>query len=151
MKRAVVCSVRITCDASDISFGDIWLKEMKGNPIKHTSCVIRNDKAFAMYQSAVNAGVITDSYISNRDMIRSQKRALVFKYNLAQAKVDFYHKQGKEIDLDTSTPCRWNHRLAFYLARKNQQYSEKHTDRLEKIPTPIIYYYMCFIRLLLNF
>ncbi|WP_251352938.1 Coenzyme F420 hydrogenase/dehydrogenase, beta subunit C-terminal domain [Hominisplanchenecus murintestinalis] len=31
--------------AADISFGDIWLKEMKGNPIKHTSCVIRNEKA----------------------------------------------------------------------------------------------------------
>lgn len=49
---------------------------MKGNPIKHTSCVIRNEKAKELYDAAVNAGVIVDSHISDRDMVRSQKRAL---------------------------------------------------------------------------
>ena len=72
--------------AADISFGDIWLSEMKGNPIKHTSCVIRNEKAKRFYDAAVNAGVIVDSHISDRDMVRSQRRALVFKFTCAPAK-----------------------------------------------------------------
>jgi coenzyme F420-reducing hydrogenase beta subunit len=137
--------------ASDISFGDIWLKEMKGNPIKHTSCVIRNEKAWKLYQSAVEAGAITDSHISGRDMVRSQKRALVFKFSCAPAKIKYFRKKGKELHLQADDRCRLNHRLAFYLAEKNRAYSEEYYDELRKIPHILIYYYMCFIRVLLSF
>lgn len=137
--------------AADISFGDIWLKEMKGNPVKHTSCIIRNERAWAMYRSAVEAGVIVDSHISDRDMVRSQKRALVFKYTCAPAKIKYFAKQGKSIGLVADDKCKWNHRLAFYFARKNKEYSEKHYDKLRKIPYILVYYYMCFIRVLLSF
>ena len=137
--------------AADISFGDIWLKEMKGNPIKHTSCVIRSQRALKMYRSAVKAGAIVDSHISDRDMVRSQKRALVFKFTCAPAKLRYYAKEGRHPDLTASDKCRWNHRLAFWLARKNLAYSEEHYDSLRKIPHMLIYYYMCFIRVLLSF
>ena len=137
--------------SADISFGDIWLKEMKGNPIKHTSCVIRNEKALAMYQSAVEAGAIIDSHISDTKMLKSQKRALVFKYNLAKAKKQYYAKHGKSVSVDDSAKCKWNHKLAFYLARKNKAYSEEHYEKLAHVPTWAIYYYMCFIRVLLSF
>lgn len=137
--------------AADISFGDIWLKEMKGNPIKHTSCVIRNERALAMYRQAVEAGAIVDSHISGRDMVRSQKRALVFKYTCAPAKLKYFAKQGKTINLTADDTCRWNHRLAFTLAEKNKRYSEEHYESLRKIPYILIYYYMCLIRVLLSF
>ena len=137
--------------AADIRFGDIWLKEMKGNPVKHTSCVIRNEKAWNMYRSAVEAGAIQDSHISDRDMVRSQKRALVFKYTCAAAKLKYLEKQGRRPALTADDKCKWNHRLAFYLARKNKDYSEKHYDRLRKVPYIFIYCYMCFIRVLLSF
>lgn len=146
----MVCQDQYAKNA-DISFGDIWLKEMKSNPIKHTSCVIRNEKAMEMYQSAVDAGVLVDSHISDTKIIRSQKRALVFKYNLAKAKTEYYKKQGKNIKLDDSAKCKWNHRLAYYLACRNKAYSEENYDKLEKKPMWLIYYYMCFIRALLSF
>lgn len=138
-------------NAADISFGDIWLKEMKGEKIKHTSCVIRNEKALQMYQSAVEAGKITDSHISGKDMVRSQKRALTFKFNCAKAKQDYFNKLGKKITIDTADRCKWNHKLAFYLARKNEAYSKENYEGMRKIPMPVIYYYMCFIRVLLSF
>lgn len=137
--------------AADLSFGDIWLKEMKGNPIKHTSCVIRNERAWAMYRQAVEAGAIVDSHISDRDMVRSQKRALVFKYTCAPAKMKYFEKQGKTVSLVADDKCKWNHRLAFYLAEKNKKYSEEHYEKLRKIPYILIYYYMCLIRVLLSF
>lgn len=137
--------------SADISFGDIWLKEMKGNPIKHTSCVIRNEKALEMYESAVKAGAIVDSHISDTKMLKSQKRALVFKYNLAKAKKAYFAKKGQNINIDDSAKCKWNHKLAFYLARKNKAFSEDKYEKLEKVPTWFIYYYMCFIRVLLSF
>lgn len=130
-------------NSSDISFGDIWLKEMKGNPIKHTSCVIRTQKAYDFLERAIKDGDIYAEHISDRDMVRSQKRALVFKFNAAKAKMN--------AALDTSDKCKWNHRLAFRLAEKNKKYSEKHYDKLAKKPIWFIYYYMCFIRVLLSF
>ncbi|MCR5792101.1 MAG: Coenzyme F420 hydrogenase/dehydrogenase, beta subunit C-terminal domain [Lachnospiraceae bacterium] len=136
---------------SDISFGDIWLKEMKGNPIKHTSCIIRNEKALSMFQSAVDAGAIVADRINDTKMVKSQKRALVFKFNLAKAKKKYYAKHGKNIAINADDPCKWNHKLAFYLARKNKKYSEEHYDKLSKVPVILIYYYMCFIRVLLSF
>jgi len=137
--------------SSDISFGDIWLKEMKKSSIKHTSCIIRNLKALDMYNSCVASGEMVDSHFSISDLLKSQKRALVFKYNCAKAKVKYYKSKGKNIKLDESSRCKWNHRLAFYLARKNNAFSVKQYDKLKKIPTIIIYYYMCFIRVLLSF
>ncbi|WP_302627044.1 polysaccharide pyruvyl transferase family protein [uncultured Eubacterium sp.] len=131
---------------SDISFGDIWLKEMKGNPIKHTSCVIRSQKAYDMINQAISDGDIMATHISDRDMVRSQKRALVFKFNLASAK-----SKHTKIKMDTSDKCKWNHKLALKLAEHNKKFSEEHYDKLAKIPTKIIYYYMCFIRVLLSF
>ncbi len=136
--------------ASDISFGDIWLKEMKGNPIKHTGCVIRNEKAMAMYRSAVDAGAIVDSHLSDTKAIKSQKRALVFKFRCAKAKTN-KSATAESVSFDTSDRCKWNHRSAFRLAEKNRRFSYDHPDRLEKIPMWVIYYYMCFIRVLLSF
>lgn len=146
----MTCQDHFAFDA-DISFGDIWLKEMKGNPIKHTSCVVRNEKAWEMYRSAVDAGAIVDSHISDRDMVRSQKRALVFKFTCAPAKLKYFEQSGKCVELTANDKCKWNHRLAFYLARKNKAYSEEHYEKLRKKPYLLIYYYMCFIRVLLSF
>ena len=128
---------------SDISFGDIWLKEMKGNPIKHTSCVIRTQKAYDYLNRAINDGDICAFHISDRDMVRSQKRALVFKFNAAKAKINS--------SLEASDKCKWNHKLAFFLAERNKKYSEEHYDKLAKKPIWFVYYYMCFIRVLLSF
>ncbi len=139
------------CNAADISFGDIWLKEMKKDPIKHTSCVIRNEKALSMFNSAVEAGAIIARRIDDTRMVRSQKRALVFKHNLAKAKQEMFTKQGKSITLDTTGKCKWNHRLAWKLGWRNMEFSRDKLAKLEKLPTWFVYYYMCFIRVLLSF
>lgn len=121
--------------SADISFGDIWLKEMKSVEVKHTSCVIRNQKALDYLNQAIKDGDIAASHMNGKDMVRSQKRALVFKYDCA----------------DLNVKRKWNHKLAYYLAEKNRKYSIEHSDRIEKIPAFFIYYYMCFIRVLLSF
>lgn len=139
------------CNAADIAFGDIWLKEMKKNPIKHTSCVIRTERADKLFRSAVEAGAIIDAKIDDTKMLRSQKRALVFKFNLARAKQEMLSKRVKNVSLDTSCKCRWNHRLAWKLGWRNMELSRDKLKKLEKWPTWLVYYYMCFIRVLLSF
>ena len=141
----MICQNHFAEDA-DISFGDIWLKSMKSNPIKHTCCVIRSEKAKETFGRAVREGYLHASHLSGKDMIRGQKRALVFKFNLASAKKSMTTRQ-----LDTSDPCRWNHKWAWKIACRNQNMGKNQYEKLEKLPTGLMYYYMCFLRALLSF
>jgi coenzyme F420-reducing hydrogenase beta subunit/polysaccharide pyruvyl transferase WcaK-like protein len=137
-------------EAADISFGDVWLKEMKNNPIKHTSCIIRTERARQMYDGAVSSGEIIDSHIGDEKIILSQKRSLVFKHNCAEYKAKMYKNNGYDIKIDTNSKCKWNHKLAVILAYKNMKLSNKYPNRIVKVPKVIIFMYMLFIRLLLN-
>ncbi len=134
-KSGCMCCKDHFASSADISFGDIWLKEMKQEDIKHTSCVIRSQKALDYLNQAVADGDLCVSHMNGRDMVRSQKRALVFKYNCA----------------DRSSKRKWNHKLAYFLAEKNRKFSIEKEGQLEKLPSWFIYYYMCFIRVLLSF
>ena len=84
-------------------------------------------------------------------MLRSQKRALVFKFNCAKAKQEMFQHNGKRLNIDGSCKCKWNHRLAFRLGWADMKFSQEKLKKLEKLPTWLIYYYMCFIRVLLSF
>lgn len=150
-KKCMVCQDQFGYQ-SDMSFGDIWLREMKKNPIKHTSVIIRNEKSLELYRSAVEQGDIIDFHISKKKVVLSQKRALAYKWNCAKAKKEHYDKVNQSnMSLDVSSKCRWNHRLAFWLSMKNQRFSEKNPRKLEKTPNIFIFIYMCFIRTLLSF
>ncbi len=66
--------------------------------------------------------------LSEEKLLRSQMRALTFKY------------RGR----------RWNHALAGFLAVRNRQFSIEHPELLKRVPMRAIYYYMCAIRVLLS-
>lgn len=148
--QCMVCQDQFANNA-DISFGDIWLKEMKKENIKHTGCVIRTENGLSFYNSAVNDGVLIERHMSISECLRGQKRAVVFKYNAAAAKVKYYAAHGKNISLDTMSRCKWNHALAFKIAERDRLFSEQHPDRLKRRPMLYIYLKMCFIRVLLSF
>lgn len=114
---------------ADISFGDVWLAQMKKENVKYTGCIIRTKQALQMVKRAWKQGDLHIRAMTPDQMLRSQKRALTFKY------------RGKQ----------WNHRLAGYLAEKNRIFSVRHPKLLKKVPLPAVYGYMCFIRLLLSF
>lgn len=113
---------------ADISFGDVWLSEVKKDAVKYTGCVVRSRKAYEILVRAYRQGDILIKPMTEEQMLRSQMRALTFKY------------RGN----------RWNHRLAGWLAVKNRTFSAEHPQLLRKIPLPAIYGYMCMIRALLS-
>ena len=146
----MVCQEHFS-NCADLSFGDIWLKEMKKRDRKFTSCIIRTPQGERIYQSAVQSGMIHDEPISRRKVVLSQKRTLAFKYLCADAKRESFKRQGKELRLQTTGRCKWNYRLAWYLARKNQEFSLHQPEKMKKIPMKAVYLYMLFIRALLSF
>ncbi len=122
-------------DRADVSFGDIWLKEMKKESVKHTACVIRSETALAYLNRAEEEGDICLRHMSEGDLLRSQKRALVFKHKVCA-------RDGKK---------KLNHRVAYWLASHNRMVSENHPERVARWPQPVMFLYMCFIRWLMNF
>jgi coenzyme F420-reducing hydrogenase beta subunit len=132
---------------ADISLGDFRNKEMLKKPFAYNACIVRTQRGRDFYKAVCDDKAIIDHHISGKEIIQSQKRALVFKFNCALAKKKYF----KSANFDTSNPCRWNHKLVFFLARYNQQISHKHKKLLRIVPFPIVYCYMLFMRLLLNF
>ena len=115
-------------ECADISFGDVWLSEVKKAPVKYSGCVIRTAKAYAMLKQAQDAGMLHTKRMTDIQILQSQMRALTFKYRAG----------------------RWNHRLAGWLAVKNRKFSIEHPKTLKRVPIGVIYYYMCAIRALLS-
>ncbi len=113
---------------ADISFGDVWLREVKKDTVKYTGCIIRSKNAYRMLLRAQAQGEIYTRPLTAEQALRSQARALTFKY------------RGQ----------RWNHRLAGWLAVQNREFSSKHEQLLRHVPLRVIYYYMCAIRVLLS-
>lgn len=113
---------------ADISFGDVWLAQMKKEKIKYTGCIIRTKEALRMVKRAQRQGDLYTRPMTDEQMLRSQMRALTFKY------------RGN----------RWNHRLAGLLAETNRAFSFRHPRLLKKIPLRAVYIYMCAIRALLS-
>ncbi len=115
-------------ECADISFGDVWLAEVKKEPVKYTGCVVRSEKALSFLKRAESQGDLYLRPMTDADMVKSQKRALIFKFR----------------------GSRWNHRLAGWLAAKNRLFSIERPETLKRIPMRAVYYYMCMIRLLLS-
>ncbi|MEX1307794.1 MAG: polysaccharide pyruvyl transferase family protein [Eubacteriales bacterium] len=137
--------------SSDISFGDIWLAEMKDNPIKHTAMVARNDRGEKLVGAMEKAAHIT-KFLPER-IQKGNKRSLVYKFKTAEARRNIgakYGMKGPMVDLEKS---KWNHRLAARLIIKNMLRSQDETkmERTFKKNAKLMFLYMGFIRLLLSF
>lgn len=115
-------------EMADISFGDVWLPGMKHKKIKYTGCIVRSQKAKELLQQAKDRQRIQLEPMTQEMMLRSQRRALNFKFRS--------HK--------------WNRRLAGWLAKKNQRFSYRHPKILKAVPLWAIDLYMCVIRVLLS-
>lgn len=126
-KSCLTCKDQFA-QCADISFGDVWLREVKKDAIKYTGCIVRSRRAYQMLQRAQRQGEIRTRPLRAEQMLQSQARALTFKY------------RGQ----------RWNHRLAGWLAVKNREFSLQHEQLLYHVPLTVIYYYMCAIRALLG-
>lgn len=126
-KRCLSCKDQFA-ETADISFGDVWLPQMKKESVKYTGCVIRSPKACEWLKRAREHGDLHLRPMTEIQMLKSQMRALTFKYR----------------------GTRLNHRLAGWLAEKNRRFSTEHPKVLKRIPMRAVYYYMCVIRLLLS-
>jgi coenzyme F420-reducing hydrogenase beta subunit len=138
---------------SDISFGDIWLKEMKKEDIKHTAIITRTKEADDVINKMINNKVLSGKEFCPSKIEKGNKRALIYKFKTAQARSiigERYGLKGAKTFLDKS---KWNHTLVSKIIIKNMIRSkdEYKMNRTFKKNRKLMFLYMGLIRVLLSF
>jgi coenzyme F420-reducing hydrogenase beta subunit len=139
--------------SSDMSFGDLWLSEMKQNPIKHTAVIVRNPVCCDIISKMEENQTICINDISFDKIQKGNKRALIYKFKTAQARGKIGEKYGLKIAKTVIDQSKWNHYLAAKIIIKNiiRSKDEKKMDKTFKKNNLLMFFYMAFIRILLSF
>ena len=137
----------------DLSCGDVWLKKMKKNPIKHTAVIAKSKLSSDLLKELPEKGTLYLQRIEPKEVLLSQKRALIFKYSTASARDKIGKYFGLRGKFDHLEGSKWNH----YLASLFITFNIKAMDNplLSKgfflLPRKVAFLYMCFLRFLVNF
>ena len=151
LERCLYCRDH-TAEYSDISCGDIWIKKMKKEPIKHTIFLARNQKGITAVDLIVKRGTAHVKSSSPVEVFHSQKRALILHKGLyARAAVGWLF--GLKISCAEKGDIRWNDYLSAFVGIVNAKFSEKKSFQkfVFLTPRPLWYLYMLFYKTLHNF
>lgn len=77
-KRCLLCT-DLTCELSDVSFGDAWLSEYSNDKIGRSIVIARNEKGNTILQNAESNNKISLREVSVQKVLNSQKNPLYFK------------------------------------------------------------------------
>ena len=151
LKRCLYCSDH-TAENSDLSCGDIWIKEMKKEPIKHTIFLARNRKGIATVDLIVKEGAAQVKSSSPAEVFHSQKRALILHKGL-YARAVMGRWFGLKISCEDKGDVQWNDYLSAFVGIVNAKLSEKKSFQkfVFITPRPLWYLYMLFYKIRHNF
>ncbi|HPS55477.1 MAG TPA: Coenzyme F420 hydrogenase/dehydrogenase, beta subunit C-terminal domain [Sedimentisphaerales bacterium] len=149
--RCLRCHDHTGYDA-DFCAGDVWLKEMKDDPIKNTAIFVRNPEASKVLDEMVQQEKLISRDIETKTIFRAQKRSFIYHYNVtARSRVGKLY--GVKIKDTVKTKVRWNDWLAANIIMINYKLSQGEKTRrwIMKIPRSIIQIYFLFLKFLQNF
>jgi len=146
-RRCLMCPDE-TNELADISLGDAWIPELKGETKGESVVVVRTKKGEEILDSALSAGVITLKPIRCEMVKNSQAEPLKFKKNDIGVRLAMIESSGQKTPNFNSIPCSSSSRSIFAFVRSffvffNVQISENKI--LEKllisVPFPILRLY----------
>jgi coenzyme F420 hydrogenase subunit beta len=146
-RRCLMCPDE-TNELADISLGDAWIPELKGETKGEAVVVVRTKKGEEILDSALSAGVITLKPIRCQIVKNSQAVPLKFKKNDIGVRLAMVESSGQKTPNFNSIPCSSSSPSIFSFVRSlfvffNVQMSENKI--LEKlligVPFPILRLY----------
>lgn len=135
-----------TAETSDISFGDLWLKEFKKHRVKHSCIISRKQYITDILDEMAKNRIITIGKLSADKVISSQKRPLIYhKFTTSALKKIMRADPG-------GYRFNWNDYIAALLILFNMNMSQKMFSRIFYIlPKRLVFLYMVFVRIFLSF
>lgn len=145
-RRCLYCRDH-TAETSDVSFGDLWLKEFKRHPVKHSCIISRRQDITAILEEMARARIVTISRLSAEKIIRAQKRPLIYHKFTTTAL-----RRITRVKTDAPS-CRWNDYIAALLILGNSRLSrnKRIAGIFYLLPKKLVFLYMVFVRIFLSF
>lgn len=151
LTRCSLCHNHFGYDA-DLSVGDAWLKEMKGNPIKHNLFIAKSRRMNELIKQMVEHKAIYASPANAHQVLKAQKRPLIYKFYAAEARKKVGRWFGFDLNIEIFDKSKINHYVAAFFISLNMKMCHFPGARkvIYKIPKKLMFLYMGFIRLLLS-
>jgi coenzyme F420 hydrogenase subunit beta len=132
---------------SDISIGDIWLQEMKNNPIKHSAIITKTNRGAEIIK---NISKKQDLLIREQPIniiAESQSRSLKIHYNIS-ARAKAGRLLGEKIKDEVNEKVRIVDFIVAFLLMMNYKITTKKwgIKIVSWLPRPIIKLYLYFIK-----
>ena len=121
-KRCLYCGDHFAYDA-DIVVGDVWRPELKDDPIKHSSVLVRTDTGRAVLEAAAKRDAIDRSAMGIADLVEGQARTAPFHYNVS-ARAKAAARYGIQIPDKIKAPVKWYEYLAARIVLSNWRRSQ---------------------------
>ena len=152
VERCLSCMDQ-TAEHADMSCGDVWLREMKKNPIKHTGIVSRTRKADELLHILNEKGILHLMSVPPESVMRAQKRALIFKKKNIAARAKLGRMFGFRIRYAGNHMPRINDWIGAFMYLLNVRLSQSHFGEslLFHMPRPLLYVYLAIMKSMINY
>ncbi|MCB5235040.1 MAG: Coenzyme F420 hydrogenase/dehydrogenase, beta subunit C-terminal domain [Candidatus Cloacimonetes bacterium] len=150
-KRRCLSCVDHFASHADISCGDAWIRSLKGNLIKHSMIISRNDTSDSFLRSSKETIQMTK--IDWSDLLKAQKRSIIY-HNCNIHGRKFWAPLFKvNIVVNDSQKPKWNDIVGAFFILLNYKISCKKwgQNMIMKLPYPILFAYAMFIKVFINF
>ena len=132
---------------SDISLGDIWLQEMKAEPIKHSAVIAKTKTGLVIVEKTSQDRDLTVIKKPISLIAEGQSRSLKIHYNIsARAKAGRF--LGVQIKDHVNEKVRWVDFIIAYILIFNHKFTQLSWGRklVSWIPRPLIKAYLYFLK-----
>ena len=153
LPRCLSCTDHMA-EQADLSCGDVWLPEMRADPVKHTLILARSDWAHEALLGIAGGGDLELTQISIEKVILAQRRSLIFKKRAIGARRRLAPLFGFRIENGESVcPPAWNDYVGSFFVLMNARLSRNRLARrvILSIPRPLLKLCMYFIALTKHF
>ncbi|HEM46416.1 MAG TPA: hypothetical protein ENO23_05145 [Alphaproteobacteria bacterium] len=136
---------------SDVSFGDAWLPELKGAPVKHSMAIAHTERGASAMDDLAREGAVL-SPVDPALAVRAQKRAVIWHTYGAAGRARVGRLFGLSIPGGGELRPRWNDYLsACMILAAWRAYGSAVRPFLLRLPWPVPYAYMLAQKFFLNF
>jgi len=139
-------------EEADVSFGDAWLKELRGAPIKHSMAAAFTERGVRAIRDLAASGGAFLEEVDPALAVQSQKRAVIWHTYGAAGRGPVGRLFGYRLPGVPGVAFRWNDLLsAFMVLAAHRAYGSALRQPLLRMPWPLPYAYMLAQKFFLNF
>ena len=151
MGRCLSCEDHFA-ERADISFGDAWLTELRGGPVKYSMAVAMTARGAVAADGLASSPAARLSEVAPELAVRAQKRAVIWHTHGTAGRARLGGLFGTRVRASGRFAARWNDIVsAAMILGARRCFAGRSRRVLLRLPRPLHYAYMLAQKAFLNF